>query len=82
MFKVAHYPKKGYRRWISPTNKPTMTATDRKDTIDRQIVAVLPPELSNRFKRVVEKSQRSKTSIVIECLEKALPRLERKYETD
>jgi hypothetical protein len=39
----------------------------------------LQDPLADRFEKVVVASRRSKTSIIEECLEKALPELERQY---
>jgi predicted DNA-binding protein len=39
----------------------------------------LYPAINARFQRVVKFSKRSKTSIVLECLEKVLPEMEKQY---
>jgi predicted DNA-binding protein len=40
----------------------------------------LEEDMFKRLQRVVGASKRTKTSIIEECLEKALPELERQYE--
>lgn len=47
--------------------------------IDNKLSARLDNTLAVRFKRVVAASKRSKTSILEECLQTALPRLEKQY---
>lgn len=46
---------------------------------DTRVSFRLDDQIARRFDRVVKASKRSKTSIVEECLQEALPKLERQY---
>lgn len=44
-----------------------------------QITVRLDDSLAHRFLHIVRASKRSKTSVVMECLERVLPDLEKQY---
>lgn len=46
---------------------------------ENRVSVRLDEQIAERFERVVKASKRSKTSILEECLEKVLPRLEKEY---
>lgn len=49
------------------------------EAVDPRVAVRLDDPLALRFSRVVKASKRSKTSIVEECLEQVLPKLEKQY---
>jgi len=55
--------------------KPQSQNTESNERISFR----LDKPISSRFQKVVDASKRTKTSIIEECLEKALPELERQY---
>jgi len=58
--------------------RPVKTQSANPDTNGR-ISFRLDEPMSTRFKKVVLASKRTQTSIIEECLEKALPELERQF---
>ena len=52
---------------------------DQKDPEGLKVSLRLDVPIAERFERVVSASRRTKTSIIEECLEKALTTLEKQY---
>lgn len=55
------------------------SAKQQQEPVDTRVALRLDEPLAKRFHKVVNASKRSKTSIVEECLEDVLPKLERQY---
>lgn len=56
-----------------------MMSSQTEEKTENRLSVRLDEQIAKRFERVVKASKRSKTSILEECLEKVLPRLEKDY---
>jgi hypothetical protein len=56
-----------------------MMKTDTSSGLEERISFRLPNPLHARFLQVQQSLRRSKTSVVLECLEIALPKIHRRY---
>lgn len=53
--------------------------TPQSEPVESRISVRLEQPIAERFARVVTASKRTKTSILEECLEEVLPKLEKQY---
>lgn len=56
-----------------------MALRTQSDLATERISVRLQPQMESRVSRVVRKSKRTKTSVLIECVEAYLPVLEKQY---
>ncbi len=61
------------------TRKTSMTKKTTEPEVKDRLSVRLDRPLAERFEKVVTVSKRSRTSIIEECLEEVLPKMEKQY---